>query len=591
MMHRLRTLCAVVALIASTVAPAGATGFGVNAHVPSNAITDRIADAGIEWVRIDVLWSVIEPARDVYDWSVYDALVDRLEARGLRIYAGMGATPAWATSGPAFSGVPDEPDQWREFCFLVAARYAGRVDAWGPWNEPNLDRFWDGSRREYLDIILLPAIDSIRLADPNALIGAPDLAHLSSGNWDDWLDQVVREARDRIDVVTHHVYPSDGRAWEVTADLESGDQLPFGAPSVIEVLEDAGWSERPFWLTETGVESGRWGESRQADFVEDLLFDWFSLTRGRRDWVDRVFFYEMADAAPPAPYSFGLVGGPPDLEPKLAYTAYADFIADAEVDDAALIEASIPRYYDLGMTVATEIVFANTGTTTWSFDDGIRLSITIDTAGWNVDVEQLGAGETVPPGEVHGFPIILTGPVAPAKEIGEQPVLKARLERDGDWFFGDEVRQQVILVAGDPPVVGRQPDDLILARDAAGSLHVTASGDEPLSFQWLRNGVPLEDGELYGGAASDSLTIRAVTDAVAAIYHCRIRNDVGDVVSDAATVTVGQPGPRSSGRRLSPIAVSPPATPIDTPPRLTGPAPGHSGSRSPHGAPPPNHPE
>ena len=80
---------------------------------------------GLEWVRIDVLWSIIEPARDVYDWSVYDALVDRLETRGLRTYAGMGATPAWATSGPAFSGVPDDPDQWREFCFLVAARYAG----------------------------------------------------------------------------------------------------------------------------------------------------------------------------------------------------------------------------------------------------------------------------------------------------------------------------------------------------------------------------------------------------------------------------------------------------------------------------------
>ena len=74
---------------------------------------------------------------------------------------------------------------------------------------------------------------------------------------------------------------------------------------------------------------------------------------------------------------------------------------------------------------------------------------------------------------------------------------------------------------------GWEPDDLVLVRGATGSLRVSASGDEPLSFQWLRNGVPLEDGELYEGTASGSLTIRAVTNAVAAIYHCRVHNGIG----------------------------------------------------------------
>ena len=133
------------------VGGASASTFGVNAHVPNDAVADRIVEAGIEWVRIDFLWSKVEIERDVYDWRVYDALVDRLEARGLEAYATLQGTPAWATSGPEFSGVPDDVAQWQEFVYLAAKRYRGRIAAWGIWNEPNLEHFWAGSRTDYIE--------------------------------------------------------------------------------------------------------------------------------------------------------------------------------------------------------------------------------------------------------------------------------------------------------------------------------------------------------------------------------------------------------------------------------------------------------
>jgi hypothetical protein len=89
--------------------------FGVNAHVPSQAIQNDIVAAGIGWVRIDVVWGLIEIHRDTFDWTRYDSLVDDLEARGLRIFATLQGTPQWATSGSEFSGVPTDPDDWREF--------------------------------------------------------------------------------------------------------------------------------------------------------------------------------------------------------------------------------------------------------------------------------------------------------------------------------------------------------------------------------------------------------------------------------------------------------------------------------------------
>ena len=130
---------AAVAILASLRVTAST--FGINAHIPSAQILDKVSDSGVGWVRIDFIWPLVEPEPDVYDWSVYDALLDRLETRDLRVYATVAATPSWATSGSEFTGVPGDPDQWQEFCYLAAARYRGRVDAWGLWNEPNLDRF------------------------------------------------------------------------------------------------------------------------------------------------------------------------------------------------------------------------------------------------------------------------------------------------------------------------------------------------------------------------------------------------------------------------------------------------------------------
>jgi len=126
----LSTLCRIGFLTAVVAACAAATvsasTFGVNAHVPQEAVADEVVEAGIGWVRIDFQWVAVELERDVYDWKRYDALLDRLEARGLRVYAGLASTPAWATSGSELSGVPDDPDQWQEFCYLAASRYRWR---------------------------------------------------------------------------------------------------------------------------------------------------------------------------------------------------------------------------------------------------------------------------------------------------------------------------------------------------------------------------------------------------------------------------------------------------------------------------------
>ncbi|HEV7519272.1 MAG TPA: beta-galactosidase, partial [Thermoanaerobaculia bacterium] len=116
--------------------------YGVNIHAPQGAelelLLDRAQAAGLGWVRIDFVWAYVEPRQGVFDWSIYDNIAAAAQARGLEIYATLAYSPAWATRGPEFFGVPDNPADWADVCFRAARHFQGSIRYWGMWNEPNL---------------------------------------------------------------------------------------------------------------------------------------------------------------------------------------------------------------------------------------------------------------------------------------------------------------------------------------------------------------------------------------------------------------------------------------------------------------------
>src|SRR5215470_10948210 len=208
---------AAAALLALAMAPAAAASpYGVNIHAPQGPqlafILDRVHAAGIGWVRIDFVWADVETAPGTFDWSVYDALAAAAAARGINVYATLAYTPAWATHGPATTGVPDDPGTWADFCARAAKRYASSIQYWGLWNEPNLSRFWSGTRQQFIDDILIPGADAIHSAAATAKVGGPELAHVSSSQWFYWLRDCLNQAGSHLDFVSHHVYDSDGSA-------------------------------------------------------------------------------------------------------------------------------------------------------------------------------------------------------------------------------------------------------------------------------------------------------------------------------------------------------------------------------------------
>ncbi|MCI0474503.1 MAG: immunoglobulin domain-containing protein, partial [Ignavibacteria bacterium] len=64
------------------------------------------------------------------------------------------------------------------------------------------------------------------------------------------------------------------------------------------------------------------------------------------------------------------------------------------------------------------------------------------------------------------------------------------------------------------------------------SLSVTATGTEPITYQWYKDGNEIAD------ETTNSFSIDSATEGDEGDYYCIVTNDCGEVRSDVATVTV-----------------------------------------------------
>ncbi|MFN5559637.1 MAG: immunoglobulin domain-containing protein, partial [Opitutaceae bacterium] len=102
-----------------------------------------------------------------------------------------------------------------------------------------------------------------------------------------------------------------------------------------------------------------------------------------------------------------------------------------------------------------------------------------------------------------------------------------------------------------PPQIETPPTDRTVTEGATVSLSVTASGVGPLSYRWLKGGVPIV------GATSATLTFSPVRLTDAGSYTVEVSNAAGTAVSTAAVVRV-EPRPSSRITNVSirtPLAV------------------------------------
>ena len=159
---------------------------------------DRAQQAGVQWERLIFPWSLIQKTGpNVWNDGYFsDQQVAQEIGRGIQVVGLATYTPQWATSTPQHpqpTNVPanlylpfDDPkNYWGQFMYKLAARYAGQINTWVVWNEPDLYNnqilyTWDGTISDLYQLVKV-AYQAIKKANPNAKVVLPGLTY--------WLDK------------------------------------------------------------------------------------------------------------------------------------------------------------------------------------------------------------------------------------------------------------------------------------------------------------------------------------------------------------------------------------------------------------------
>jgi len=170
-----------------------------------------------------VRWSSIEATQGSFDWSALDDFVNVHRAAGRKIIHTLYGTPAWASArpgeassyGPGVAAEPANLAHWDAYCAACATRYAGRIDYYEVWNEPNLSGFYSGTQT-ILSQMVRRANQSIKAIDAAAKIVSPAVTSLQTGNGQTYFaammaasDGASGNMSNWTDAVGVHLYPNN----------------------------------------------------------------------------------------------------------------------------------------------------------------------------------------------------------------------------------------------------------------------------------------------------------------------------------------------------------------------------------------------
>jgi hypothetical protein len=176
----------VVQLVPSP-APAIHTSLWWNEEIAQRDL-DLVQAMGFRWIKQEFPWREIQtlgPAS--YNWWRSDRIVDDVEAHDLYMIVRLDRQPFWSQENggwpPLENAPPADFEDYGRFCNAVASRYAGRIEAYQVWNEPNLAREWGGETPDPVEYtrLLKHCYEGIKAGDPDAIVISAGFAPTGTG--------------------------------------------------------------------------------------------------------------------------------------------------------------------------------------------------------------------------------------------------------------------------------------------------------------------------------------------------------------------------------------------------------------------------
>jgi cellulase (glycosyl hydrolase family 5) len=159
MIRRLALATALLTLVAPAASAHASSGMEfalqddavfVNEYfMPREKALQHAKKLGAQRIRVNVLWArtLVSGAKArkapkkgaQYDFTRLDALQQSAAAKGMKLQLTLsGPAPAWATKDHKVGANQPDARKFAAFVRAVAAHFAGRVDRYSIWNEPNL---------------------------------------------------------------------------------------------------------------------------------------------------------------------------------------------------------------------------------------------------------------------------------------------------------------------------------------------------------------------------------------------------------------------------------------------------------------------
>jgi hypothetical protein len=292
----------------------------------------RAGQLGVGWTRVRFQWAETQPdGPDDWQPPIADEQLATELAAGREVVGLLIGLPEWARDRRGLPrGLdlpPDDPDNaWAVFVGDVVARYAGRIDRWIIWNEPDIDdrdapgHTWDGTIEEFFQLQRVAYL-AAKAANSDAAVHLGAFTFFWDPGYFSRLLDIIAADPDAaannyyFDVATAHLYFQPNAVYNVLYAFRR--------------VMDAHGLDQPIWLVETNappMDDPYWvvdnwtlavSLNEQAAFVPQAIAA--AISAG----AERIAVYKLKDtesdrAANPEP--FGLIRW--DNSRRPAFTTY-----------------------------------------------------------------------------------------------------------------------------------------------------------------------------------------------------------------------------------------------------------------------------
>lgn len=508
--------------------------------------------ARVNWVRDRMAWGEAEPSPSQFAAATsYDTSADLQARHGLQVLQVFHGSPQWATEPDLDSGpnpgrrFPRDLRTLYAFCREMGQRYHGRVQAWEPWNEANIDGF-GGHTTDEMCTLQKAAYLGFKAGDPELIVGWN--VYAGSPNAVD-ADLILGNQADAcMDTFNIHSYsPVESYPTEFTHSR----------------LAAVG---KPIWISECGIHvrstgAKPWGDLTAEEAWRQACFIPASYATSLFAGVNRHFFFILGNYME-GDVQFGLLRH--DMTPRPGYCALA---AVGRFLDGATCLGRLPvsagssarvvafRSYPDG--VESEVLVAWSASAAATAGPTVKVKAVYDCLGRTVAPERLTTLTAEPlfavlePGSAAGLglekPLPVAGPrtVKPSTVVlqAQFPLLTRDLQAQAHrsaagqtatipihaYNFGGTKVAGRITVSDLPPTWRAEP--------AAWSVEVAAMDRAEQALQLT---LPTGGGELIKGA---TLTLRGDFGAAGSpVLQFRI-------IADLATITAAATYPIAAALR------------------------------------------